>query len=201
MLLKCCSYKTFSCPHWPKSVPHCPAAWLQVDPFFVPTTEEEREEFGEEGQGVGTRNLARALIDEVRQRKGLSTERKVGLAHQEQSHGEGGGGGSAQSARWMLPVRTDIQDLRWNVLSADLDDAGSAPSAGWGPVWEGPSTLHWGLAHVGLSTKYKMTLACEGSSMRRNMGFCPKRPYGVACVAPAMPSNSDGRQGRFLPDI
>ena len=46
----------------------------------MPTTEEEREEFGEEGQGVGTRNLARALIDEVRQRKGLSTERKVGLA-------------------------------------------------------------------------------------------------------------------------
>lgn len=28
-------------------------AWPQVDPFFVPTTEEDREEFGEEGQGVG----------------------------------------------------------------------------------------------------------------------------------------------------
>jgi hypothetical protein len=24
-----------------------------VDPFFVPTTEEDREEYGEEGQGVG----------------------------------------------------------------------------------------------------------------------------------------------------
>lgn len=26
---------------------------MQVDPFFVPVTEEDREEFGEEGQGVG----------------------------------------------------------------------------------------------------------------------------------------------------
>ncbi len=34
-----------------------------MDPFFVPTTEEEREEFGEEGQGVGAPNLARRLID------------------------------------------------------------------------------------------------------------------------------------------
>ena len=37
----------------------------QVDPFFVPVTEEEREEWGEEGQGIGSRNLARTLIDEV----------------------------------------------------------------------------------------------------------------------------------------
>ncbi len=29
----------------------------------MPTTEEEREEFGEEGQGVGAPNLARRLID------------------------------------------------------------------------------------------------------------------------------------------
>lgn len=49
----------------------------QVDPFFVPTTEEEREEFGEEGQGVGTANLARTLIDEVRRRKGLAIDKKV----------------------------------------------------------------------------------------------------------------------------
>lgn len=39
---------------------------MQVDPFFVPVTEEEREEFGEEGQGVGAPNLARQLIDSVR---------------------------------------------------------------------------------------------------------------------------------------
>ena len=38
---------------------------MQVDPFFVPVTEEEREEWGEEGQGIGSRNLARTLIDEV----------------------------------------------------------------------------------------------------------------------------------------
>ena len=49
----------------------------QVDPFFVPVTEEEREEFGEEGQGVGAANLARTLLDEVRRRKGLAVDRKV----------------------------------------------------------------------------------------------------------------------------
>ncbi|KAK9869094.1 hypothetical protein WJX84_011258 [Apatococcus fuscideae] len=50
---------------------------LQVNPFFVPKTEEEREEFGEEGQGVGTQNLAKALIDKVRRRKGLLVEKRV----------------------------------------------------------------------------------------------------------------------------
>ncbi|KAK9818827.1 hypothetical protein WJX74_007698 [Apatococcus lobatus] len=50
---------------------------LQVNPFFIPKTEEEREEFGEEGQGVGTQNLAKALIDKVRRRKGLLVERRV----------------------------------------------------------------------------------------------------------------------------
>lgn len=50
---------------------------MKVDPFFVPVTEEEREEFGEEGQGVGAPNLARRLIDAVRRRKGLPVEEKV----------------------------------------------------------------------------------------------------------------------------
>ena len=50
---------------------------LGVDPFFVPLTEEEREEFGEEGQGVGVPNLAKRLIDSVRKRKGLAVEQKV----------------------------------------------------------------------------------------------------------------------------
>lgn len=50
---------------------------LQVDPFFVPTTEEEREEYGEEGQGVGTPNLAVVIIDKVRRRKGLPVDKKV----------------------------------------------------------------------------------------------------------------------------
>jgi ribosome assembly protein 1 len=48
-----------------------------VDPFYVPTTEEEREEWGEEGQGVGAANLAKHLIDAVRRRKGLAVEEKV----------------------------------------------------------------------------------------------------------------------------
>lgn len=48
-----------------------------MDPFFIPMTEEEREEFGEEGQGVGAPNLANALIEKVRRRKGLNVNRKV----------------------------------------------------------------------------------------------------------------------------
>ena len=122
-------------PHLAQQIPHCPAACLQVDPFFVPTTEEEREEFGEEGQGVGTRNLARALIDEVRQRKGLSTERKVGLACQKQSHGAKGGRGPGQSVRWMVPVRAQHTGHWGDMLSSRWAMAMSpAPSAGWGPV-------------------------------------------------------------------
>ena len=50
---------------------------LGIDPFFVPFTDEEREEFGEEGQGVGAPNLAKRLIDAVRKRKGLAVEQKV----------------------------------------------------------------------------------------------------------------------------
>ena len=50
---------------------------MQVDPFFMPTTEEEREEFGEEGQGVGAPNLANLIIEKVRRRKGLNVNRKV----------------------------------------------------------------------------------------------------------------------------
>ena len=65
----------------PVEVTHQPCAALrarsQVDPFFVPTTEEEREEFGEAGQGAGAPNLARTLVDEVRRRKGLLLDRKV----------------------------------------------------------------------------------------------------------------------------
>jgi ribosome assembly protein 1 len=47
----------------------------QVDPFFVPTTEEELEEYGTEAGGPA--NLARRLIDAVRRRKGLPVEEKV----------------------------------------------------------------------------------------------------------------------------
>ncbi|GAB4824579.1 hypothetical protein Ancab_007452 [Ancistrocladus abbreviatus] len=48
---------------------------LSEDPFFVPKTEEEIEEFGD-GSSV-PRNTARKLIDAVRRRKGLPVEEKV----------------------------------------------------------------------------------------------------------------------------
>ncbi|KAL8115471.1 uncharacterized protein LOC141666648 [Apium graveolens] len=48
---------------------------LLEDPFFVPKTEEEKEEFGD-GAGV-LPNTARKLIDGVRRRKGLPVEEKV----------------------------------------------------------------------------------------------------------------------------
>ncbi|OMO98297.1 hypothetical protein COLO4_14020 [Corchorus olitorius] len=48
---------------------------LQEDPFFVPKTEEEIEEFGD-GSSV-LPNTARKLIDAVRRRKGLPVEEKV----------------------------------------------------------------------------------------------------------------------------
>jgi len=46
---------------------------IEVDPFFTPTTEEEREEFGEDGD-VGP-NIARELMNSVRRRKGLKVRR------------------------------------------------------------------------------------------------------------------------------
>ncbi|KAE8657296.1 putative DUF26 domain-containing protein 2 precursor [Hibiscus syriacus] len=48
---------------------------LPEDPFFVPKTEEEREEFGD-GSSV-LPNTARKLINAVRRRKGLPVEEKV----------------------------------------------------------------------------------------------------------------------------
>lgn len=48
---------------------------LMEDPFFIPKTEEEIEEFGD-GSSV-PRNTARKLIDAVRRRKGLPVEEKV----------------------------------------------------------------------------------------------------------------------------
>ncbi|XP_057781215.1 uncharacterized protein LOC130999638 [Salvia miltiorrhiza] len=48
---------------------------LPEDPFFVPKTEEEIEEFGD-GASV-LQNTARKLIDAVRRRKGLPVEEKV----------------------------------------------------------------------------------------------------------------------------
>jgi ribosome assembly protein 1 len=50
--------------------------WQQVDenPFWRPTTLDEREEFGDL---VAEHNSARVVVDRVRKRKGLAVEEKV----------------------------------------------------------------------------------------------------------------------------
>ena len=50
---------------------------LEVDPFFQPTSQEEREEFGEVRHAQQARNLAKEYIDKTRERKGLSTNKKI----------------------------------------------------------------------------------------------------------------------------
>ena len=52
---------------------------IEVDPFFTPTTEEEREEFGEDGD-VGP-NIARELMNSVRRRKGLKVRRRLSISN------------------------------------------------------------------------------------------------------------------------
>lgn len=47
---------------------------MEDDPFWRPTTEEEREDHGDT---VYEKNLPRTLIDKVRKRKGLATEEKI----------------------------------------------------------------------------------------------------------------------------
>ncbi|KAJ2008724.1 Cytoplasmic GTPase/eEF2-like protein (ribosomal biogenesis) [Coemansia thaxteri] len=47
---------------------------LDVDPFWVPTTEEELEDLGEKADRD---NVAKRYMDKVRQRKGLFVERKI----------------------------------------------------------------------------------------------------------------------------
>ena len=59
---------------WP-----CPSSSLVTgvipeDPHFVPTTREEKEEFGAQ---AGGKNLARELVDAVRKRKGLHVEEHI----------------------------------------------------------------------------------------------------------------------------
>mmetsp|Transcript_20606 Transcript_20606/g.18019 ORF Transcript_20606/g.18019 Transcript_20606/m.18019 type:complete len:160 (-) Transcript_20606:38-517(-) len=54
---------------------------LEIDPFYVPETEEEREEFGESKLVY---NLAKNLIDKIRKRKGILTEEKLVSAGEKQ---------------------------------------------------------------------------------------------------------------------
>lgn len=55
---------------------------LDKDPFFKPTTEDEKEEFGDmvyEGQIA---NKAKEYVDSVRTRKGMPVDKKI-VAHAE----------------------------------------------------------------------------------------------------------------------
>ena len=47
---------------------------LDIDPFWVPTTEEELEDLGEKAD---RENVAKAYMDSVRERKGLFVDRKI----------------------------------------------------------------------------------------------------------------------------
>uniref|UniRef100_A0A1B0B6N9 Uncharacterized protein n=1 Tax=Glossina palpalis gambiensis TaxID=67801 RepID=A0A1B0B6N9_9MUSC len=47
---------------------------IDIDPFWVPTTEEEFKHFGEKADLV---NRAKAYMDSVRRRKGLHVDEKV----------------------------------------------------------------------------------------------------------------------------
>ena len=47
---------------------------LDIDPYWVPTTEEELEDLGEKAD---RENVARRYMDQVRKRKGLSVEKNV----------------------------------------------------------------------------------------------------------------------------
>jgi ribosome assembly protein 1 len=50
---------------------------LDVDPYFKPMSEEEREEFGEMVHEGQLKNIARRFIDTVRVRKGMYVEKKI----------------------------------------------------------------------------------------------------------------------------
>ena len=47
---------------------------LDLDPFWVPTTEEELEDLGDKAD---RENVAKAYMDSVRERKGLFVDRKI----------------------------------------------------------------------------------------------------------------------------
>lgn len=52
-----------------------------LDPFWVPTTEEELEDLGEKGD---RENVAKRYMDTVRKRKGLFTNRRIVAAAEKQ---------------------------------------------------------------------------------------------------------------------
>ncbi|CAM9583932.1 unnamed protein product, partial [Ectocarpus fasciculatus] len=56
---------------------------MELDPFWRPQTEEEREDEGEEGH-LSVTNIARQYLDGVRKRKGLATNDKIVVAAEKQ---------------------------------------------------------------------------------------------------------------------
>ena len=54
---------------------------LDEDPYWVPTTEEELEEFGAE---ANVDNYAKRLVEKIRTRKGLFVEKKIVEAAEKQ---------------------------------------------------------------------------------------------------------------------
>ena len=57
---------------------------LDVDPFFTPKTEEEREDFGEQVFESQGKNVAKNYINLTRQRKGLSLDKKIVVSAEKQ---------------------------------------------------------------------------------------------------------------------
>jgi len=68
------SHTSHLTPHTSHLTPHTPQV-LDVDPFWVATTEEEREEEGEGGGGL--KNVSLELVMSARKRKGLPTLEQV----------------------------------------------------------------------------------------------------------------------------
>ncbi|CAN0042725.1 unnamed protein product [Choristocarpus tenellus] len=56
---------------------------MEMDPFWRPQTDEEREDEGEEGH-LSLTNISRQYLDSVRRRKGLVTSEKIVVAAEKQ---------------------------------------------------------------------------------------------------------------------
>lgn len=56
---------------------------LDMDPFFVPKSNADLEDYGDNVGSIGS-NLARELLDEARRRKGLPVEEKLVVAAEKQ---------------------------------------------------------------------------------------------------------------------
>lgn len=60
-----------------------PPQVMDMDPFWRPQTNEEREDEGEEGH-LSVTNIARQYLDGIRRRKGLATNDKIVVAAEKQ---------------------------------------------------------------------------------------------------------------------